>query len=132
MRWLILLALLLGALPVQAQMGGCPVPPGFTLQPVAAEVLTVSTTVVALTAAMLTDNVVTAAFISLEGTAPLRFTLSGVPSATTGHLIDPPTGGNANSISSTWFCGRGTLLALRLIRAGSSDVTVRATYFTTR
>lgn len=125
------LVLLWGSPPAHAQMSACP-GVGKGLEPVASEVLTVSTAVVPLTAATITNNAAAAAFISLEGTTSLRFTLVGVPSATVGHLIDPPSGGNANAISSTWFCGRATLLALRLIRGGSSDVTLRVTYFRAR
>jgi hypothetical protein len=131
MRWCGLLLLL--ALPRLgvAQMSTCPTG-GKILEPVAAEVLTVSTVVLGLTTATITNNAAASAFVTMEGTTPLRYTLVGVPSATVGHLVDPPTGGNAGASTGTWFCGRAALQALRMIRAGASDVTLRVTYYKQR
>lgn len=130
-RWL---AACLGVLALAsvsaAQSMVCPgVPKG--IDPVAFETITVSTAVIGLTASAITTNTAGAAFLSVE-VQPLRYTLVGTPSATVGHLIEPPPTGNADGTRGAWICGRTALLGLRMIRTGAADATVRVTYYKLR
>lgn len=131
-----LLALLLVALsltlprPSLAQTGAClPAKSGKVLTPVGKETVTVSATVVGLSGATITTLGATAAFVTLEGTSALRFTLSGVPTATVGHLVDPPSAGSAAPTRGFWFCGQPALLGLRFLRTASPDLTLQVTYY---
>lgn len=91
------------------------------------DTLTVSTTAVGLTAAKV--DLANAAYMTLEGTNGIRWRIDGqVPTATVGHLFEPPGTGSAGSGSGMWLCGRNSLLSLRMIRASTADVTIRVTY----
>lgn len=91
------------------------------------ETLTVSTTALGLTAAKVDTSA--AVYMTLEGTAGIRWRLDGgVPTATVGHLFEPPSTGNAASGSGMWVCGKTSLLNLRMIRSSTADVTIRVTY----
>ena len=121
-----LLVLLTLATGVHAQSPSCAaMQPG---QAVAHEMLTVSTTPIGFTAATITSNAAIAAYITMEG-GSMRYLPVGTPSATVGHLADPPSGGNAGTGSGSWICGQPTLLSLRMIRTGSTDVVLRVTYY---
>jgi hypothetical protein len=134
-RWLRLLPLLacLG-LPgaAWAQQTGC-VLPDLNLNPVGFETVTAATAgaAVSLTAATVTGTVAAAAFVTLDG-GSARFTLFGTPTLTVGHLIDPPSGGNAAPSRGLWICGRAALLGLRVIATGGTNAVLSVSYFTAR
>lgn len=127
---LLVLVLLWGSPHAHAQSAACP-GAGKGLDPVGFESITVSTVAIGLTAATVNTTTAGAAFITVEA-QPLRFTTSGAPTATVGHLVEPPPTGNADSTKGSWFCGRATLLALRMIRTGGTDSTVRVSYYRVR
>lgn len=134
-RWVapclaLMLALLWGAPAAHAQMTLCAVQ-GKGLDPVAFETITVSTVAIGFTAATINTTTAGAAFITVE-VQPVRWTLIGTPTSTSGHLIEPPPAGNADSTRGQWFCGRTALLNLRFIRSSGSDSTVRVTYYKVR
>jgi hypothetical protein len=127
----LLLVLALAALPSVslAQQGVCPSNKG--LEPVAFETLTVSSTPIGFTAATINATTAAGAFVTVEA-QPLRATFIGTPSATVGHLVEPPPTGNADSTRGFWVCGRTALLGFRMIRTGGTDATVRVTYYKAR
>jgi hypothetical protein len=122
-------ALVVGVDQAHAQQLACPSSKG--LEPVAFETLTIGVAASGLTAATINATTAAAAFLTTEA-QPLRYTLVGTPSASSGHLIEPPPTGNADSTKGFWVCGRTGLLGLRLIRSGGTDSTVRVTYYKAR
>jgi hypothetical protein len=133
-RWalFLLLVVLPWAPPVFAQMAECPAQ-GKGLDPVGFESITVSTVAIGLTAATITAITAAAAYITVEtGNGSIRYTLFGTPTAATGHLVDPPSAGNATPGTGTWICGRAALLGLRVIRAAAADAVLRVSYFKQR
>lgn len=114
------------ARPGWSQTPGCGYPPA--LEPVAYESLTVSTVAIGPSPSLFNTVSATAAWITVEA-QPLRYKLSGAPTATDGHLVEPPSQGNADAGNGAWFCGQKALTQLRFIRASTADSTVRITYF---
>ena len=135
LRWYapcLVCALLLWCAPLAYSQSSVCAAQGKGLDPVAFETMTVSTTVLGLTAGTINTTTAAAVYITLETGASLRYTLFGTPSATVGHLIDPPSTGNAGTGSGIWFCGRAALTGLRFIRAGGTDAVIRITYYRQR
>jgi len=95
-------------------------------QPVGYQDLTVGGTPVGLDSALILQTRATGAFLSVEGNA-IRFKVSGTPTATSGHLVDPPSGGQ-NQPPSWRIKGHAALLSL-LIVAVSGTSTVRVSFF---
>jgi len=130
-QWGVLSFLLLLPCLAHSQNAECVVQ-GKGLEPVAFESITVSTVAIGLTAATITATAAAAAYVTLETGASLRWQTFGTPTATTGHLVDPPSGGNATASTGAWFCGRATLLGFRAIRSGGTDAVLRVSYFRQR
>jgi hypothetical protein len=95
-------------------------------QPVGYQDLTVGGTPIGLDSGLILQSRADGAFLSVEGNA-IRFKVSGIPSTTSGHLLDPPTGGQ-NQAPSWRIKGHAALLSL-LIIAVSGTATVRVSYF---
>jgi hypothetical protein len=129
-RWLVVLALLTPTLTL-AQSSVCPIQ-GKGLEPVGFASVTVSTVAVGFDPTTLDTTSAAAAYMTIEGTAPVRFVTFGTPTAASGHLVDPPGGGNAGSGAGVWICGRAALLGFRAIRSGAADATVRVSLFRQR
>jgi len=95
-------------------------------RPCAYESVSVPTSVTPLTAALITSSMADGCYISIEG-ASIRFVTFGVPSATVGHLVDPPSGQNSQPPSLV-ILGRQAMLGFRAI-ATTGTATLRVSYF---
>ena len=104
---------------------------GNGLEPVDYQNVTVSSTPVGFSADTIASKTAAAAYMTLEE-APVRYMLFGVPTSTDGHLVDPPSGGNAPVGGGTWICGRMALLGFRAIRSSNADAVLHVTLFRQR